>query len=234
MPDSFWMSEYKKKAALLDPIAQSGRGRQFEAVPFLHVVGDVLRLVQPGAEDDLLDVGCANGLMDVVLAPVVHTLLALDPVPELVDLARGHLEGIANARAEVGDGSHVPAPDSSFDSILMFGVMQLIPPAELRECFRELRRVARPGARIVLGSVADAERREAFLVPYLDGVRHASHLSDEQKAEILRRNEATHWYRADDLAGWWRDLGGEAKVAPMSPRDPDRDHRYHLIVEVPR
>jgi len=232
MPEPFWIDEYKKKAALADAVAQSGRGRQFEAVPFLHVVAEVLRLVEPRRDHDVLDVGCANGLMDVILAASCRSLLALDPVPEQVERAREHLAGVANVRVEVGDAARVPAPESSFDRLLLFGVLQLIAPGEVRAGFRELCRVARPGARLVIGSIPDGARKDAFLGPYLEGVREAAHLSDEQKRDILRRNEAAHWYPAEELIEWWRELGGRARVQTLSPRDPDHDHRYHLVVEL--
>lgn len=232
MPQQFWIEEYRKKAALPNPVAQSGRGNQFEAVEFLYVVKEVVELLDLRPAHNLLDVGCANGLLDIVLSACCHDVLALEPVKELAELARKNLAHCRNVRIEAGHGADIPSPDGSFDRILMLEVVQLVSPDEIRKVFHELRRVARPGARILLGSVPDARCKDAFLGPYLEGVRTASHLSEGQKSEILARNASAHWYDAADLAAWWRDLGGKAERHPLPAGDPDAGHRFNLVVSL--
>jgi hypothetical protein len=109
----------------------------------------------------------------------------------------------------------------------------MAPPPEVEAIHRELLRVTRPQGRIVFGSIPDRCRRDEFLGPYLEGVRTATHLSVEQKAAILTRNRKSHWFDADELAGWWRDRGATATRHPLSQGDPDRNHRFHLVVSVP-
>jgi SAM-dependent methyltransferase len=231
MPQPFWLREYRKKAALDDPVSQSGRGRHFQAVEFLHVARQAIELLDLRREHDLLDVGCANGLLDIVLSGCCRNVLAIEPVEEQVALARRNLAGCSNVRVETGHGAAVPAPDSTFDRILVSGVIQMAPPDEVRAIFRELRRVARPAsARLALVSVPDVRTRDAFLGPYLEGVRAAAHLSEEQKAEIVARNLAGYWYDPGELLAWWRELGGGGEVHSLSTGDPDGDHRFHLTL----
>jgi cyclopropane fatty-acyl-phospholipid synthase-like methyltransferase len=232
MPDAFWIEEYRRKANAADPIAQSGRGSTFQTVEFLHVMRQALELLRPEPESDVLDVGCGNGLIDVVLSGCCRSLLALEPVPELAKHAGANLAGCSNVRVEVGHGGAVPAPDAAFDRALLVGVLQLIEPGDARAVFAELRRVSRPGARIVLASVPDARVRDRFLGPYLDGVRRATHLSEDQKAAVLERNRRAHWYDAAELAAWWERLGGVARRRELAAGDPDRDHRFHLVVSL--
>jgi 2-polyprenyl-3-methyl-5-hydroxy-6-metoxy-1,4-benzoquinol methylase len=81
MPDQFFIEEYRQKADLPNPIAQSGRGRQFEPTTFLYVVREVIQQLDLRPEDELLDVGCANGMLDIVLVPVVAASWPSNPSP---------------------------------------------------------------------------------------------------------------------------------------------------------
>lgn len=232
MPDAFFIEHYRRKAALRDPLEQAGRGREFHAVGFLHVVRDTIEALDLRPEHDVLDAGCANGLVDIVLSVCSRSVLAIDPVHELVALARKNLADCPNVRVDVGHGAAVAAGDNQFDRVLMLEVLQLVSAEEARDIFRELQRVTRPGGRILIGAVPDARRREAFLTPYLDGVRTATHLSEDEKADIAAKNRRASWFDPDDLVAWWKDLGSEATPRRPSPSYPNADHRFHLIVSV--
>jgi len=230
MPEAFWMEEYRKKAALPDPVAQSGRGRQFEAVEFLYVARQAIELLDLRRDHDLLDVGCANGLLDIVLSGACRSLLAVEPVEDLASLARRNLAACPNATVAIGHGASLPAEAASFDRILVAGVIQLMSPADVRAMMKELHRVSRPSARVALLTVPDARRKDSFLVPYLESVQAATHLSAEQKAEIVARNRAAYWYDAQELLAWWGEQGGTGEIRLLSAADPDAHHRFHLLL----
>jgi 2-polyprenyl-3-methyl-5-hydroxy-6-metoxy-1,4-benzoquinol methylase len=232
MAQSFWIEEYRKKAALKDPIAQSGRGSQFQAVEFLYVVKQALELLELRPEHDLLDVGCANGLMDIVLSASCRSILGIEPVSELAALAHKNLDGCLNIEVKNGSLDAIPADDNSFDRVLAFDVLQLVPYDEVRKSFIELRRVTRGTGRILVGTVPDARRRTAYLEPYLEGVRNAAHLSEDQKTIIITRNLNASWYDPAELTEWWNALGGECRVHALHPTDPNSEHRFHLVVSL--
>jgi cyclopropane fatty-acyl-phospholipid synthase-like methyltransferase len=233
MPETFWIEEYRKKAALPDAISQSGRGSTFQAVEFLYVVKQTIELLDLRREHDLLDVGCANGLLDIPLSACCRSVLAVEPVEELAERARVSLAGCENVRVRSGHAAELPVGEERFDRILLMGVFQLLSPRELPSIFAELRRVLRPGGRLLLGSIPDKSRQRDFLEPYLQSVRRAHHLSEEQKNAILTRNRNAQWYDADDLIARWRSLGGTARRHALCEGDPDRDHRFHLVVSFP-
>lgn len=231
MPDAYFIDQYRRKASEPDALAQSGRGAAFDAVGFLHVAREVLGLLALRPEHDLLDVGCANGLLDIVLGACVRSVLAVEPVQELAAIARANLAENRNVRVQSGHAAAIPAAAASFDRILMMEVLQLIAPAEARTAFRELRRVSRDGARII-GSIPHARHRDRFLGLYLDGVRKATHLSEAQRAGIIARNEKSSWYEPDELAAWWSELGCSTDMRSPSIGSPNADHRFHLIIHV--
>ena len=232
MPDQFFIDQYRKKAALADPLGQAGRGKEFHTLGFLHVVRETIKLLDLRHEHDVLDVGCANGLLDIALSACCRSVLAVEPVDELVAHARKNLADCSNVRVEAGHGAAIPASDDSFDRALALEVIQLVALDELRKVFRELRRVMRPGGRILFGAIPDARHRKEFLGSYLEGVRSAPHLSQDQKAEIIAKNEKASWYDPAELIACWKELGCHAKVQHPSPSFPNADHRFHLIVSV--
>ena len=230
MPDQFFIDQYRKKAALADPLGQAGRGREFHTLGFLHVVREAIALLDLRHEHDVLDVGCANGLLDIALSACCRSVLAVEPVDELAALARKNLADCPNVRVEAGHGAAIPASDGSFERALVLEVIQLVTPDEVRKVFRELRRVMRPGGRILIGAIPDARHREEFLGSYLEGVRNAAHLSQDQKADIIAKNEKASWYDPAALIDCWNELGCRAKVQHPSSSFPNGNHRFHLIV----
>jgi SAM-dependent methyltransferase len=200
----------------------------------LSALREALSMLELDRAHDLLDVGCGNGLLDVVLCGGCRTVTAVEPVPELAALARQNLSACANVQVIEGDARAIPARDASFDRVMLINVVQLIPPSELRGVLRELRRVMRLGARLAVASIPDADRRDAFLRPYLDAVRAAAHLSAEEKAAIIERNERAHWYHADYMIDAFESAGLSVRVASLPADDPDADHRFSLVAHVPR
>ena len=230
MPETFWMEEYRKKAALTDAIAQSGRGNAFNAVDFLHLAKQVVELLKPRREFRLLDVGCANGLFDIILSASCHSILGIEPVPELAELARQNLMGCQNVRIEIGHGGAIPTEDNQFDRVLMLGVLQLIAPQEAKTMFKELKRVTKPDGRVLFINIPDKKHKQEFLEPYLHGVREAKHLSEEQKKQIIIRNQNSHWYDFEELAQWWQELGGQCIRHTPAAYGTDQSPRFHLEI----
>jgi len=185
-------------------------------------------------EHTLLDVGCANGLFDIILSACCQSILAVEPVADLARLARQNLAGCPNVRVEIGHGGAISAPDSYFDRILMLGVLQLVPPIEAKLLFKELKRVIKPSGRVLIVAIPDSNDKERFLDSYLQGVRAATHLSSEQKEQIITRNEKSHWYDFDELARWWEKLGGRCTRIFLARSRPTKARAFIWMWHSPR
>ncbi|MFN0136257.1 MAG: class I SAM-dependent methyltransferase [Phycisphaerae bacterium] len=230
MPDTFWLDEYRQKAALADPVAQSGRGHRFEAVEFLHVVRQMLGLLDLRPHHTLADVGCACGLLTIPLSACCRHIIAVEPVDELRALLQTNTAAFDNVEVLAGHAAALPLDAHTCDRVLMLEVVQLIAPSELPAVCAELRRVARPRGRIVIASVPDAEMRDAFLGPYLVGVEAATHLSPDEKRRIVARNQAAHWHSRDEFRSIWSAFGGRCEFRSLPKSDPHAGHRFHLVV----
>jgi SAM-dependent methyltransferase len=107
----------------------------------------VVERVGVGPGEDMLDVATGSGNVAIPAAGRGATVTGLDLTPELLEVARRRG---ANAGVEVkwieGDAEELPFEDGSFDRVTScFGV--IFAPRHERAA-SELRRVARPGARI--------------------------------------------------------------------------------------
>ncbi len=90
------------------------------------------RLLQDAAvqaDDKVLEIGTGSGYMTALLAGQAQRVLSLELVPELVEMARTHLQkaGIHNAEVRLADGSLGAPADGPFDVILLGGSVSEVP-----------------------------------------------------------------------------------------------------------
>lgn len=103
-----------------------------------------------GYGDAVLDVACGTGKLAAELATVVGPfgrVVGVDLSPGMIAAARGAHRDIVQLEFSVGDALRLPAPDETFDAAtIAFGLRNL---PDYAGGFRELRRVVRPGGRVV-------------------------------------------------------------------------------------
>jgi ubiquinone/menaquinone biosynthesis C-methylase UbiE len=77
----------------------------------------------------------------------------LDVQPAMLEglMARAHGAGLHNIHPATGDAARLPYPDHSFDAAYLVSVLGEVPDAPA--AVRELRRVLKPGGRLVVGEI---------------------------------------------------------------------------------
>lgn len=117
---------------------------------------NIERILQPRSGDRILEVGPGVG---VHALPIASSLLpdgvldVLDVQQEMLDdlMRRAASSGLTNIVAKQGDARRLPYPDYTFDAAYLIGVLGEIPDALV--ALRELRRVLKPGGRLLVGEV---------------------------------------------------------------------------------
>jgi ubiquinone/menaquinone biosynthesis C-methylase UbiE len=143
----------------------------------------ILHMARPERGDTALDVACGPGLLACALAKTMHHVTGIDLTPAMLDKARQtqREQGIGNVTWDQGDVTALPYPGASFDIVTCrFSFHHFANPASV---LREMRRVCRPGGRIVAADIAPATAKaEAFNA--MERLRDPSHTRAMPREEL--------------------------------------------------
>jgi ubiquinone/menaquinone biosynthesis C-methylase UbiE len=124
--------------------------------------------IQPG--DQVLDVGCGDGLLTALAAAAAGptgAAVGVDAAPEMIGYA-------ANSHPEAtfvaGSATVLPFPDSHFDVVVCSLVLHHLEPASRVTAVGEMARVVKPGGRLLLAEFTVPTRRRWRLVAHLLGL----------------------------------------------------------------
>ena len=127
----------------------------------LYATRDVMRrrrlvreALAPSPGERIADVGCGPGFYVRELAEVVGSgglVAGVDVSQAMLDVAAGRAAGVSNVAFHQGDATAVPLPDAGFDAALSVQVLEYVEDATAG--LRELRRVVRPGGRVVVWDI---------------------------------------------------------------------------------
>lgn len=137
-------------------LAQSKAGYETIAEDFSRTRGKfwdellfVRDLIPNGAK--ILDIGCGNGRFLSALTDTTIDYTGVDFSEGLIAVAQGRYRERPNTNFFVSDALTLPFLDHSFDMVVSFAVLHHIPSRAYRvQTLREMARVAKPGAPIVL------------------------------------------------------------------------------------
>lgn len=142
---------------------------------------EVRDFVRPSGDERVLDVGTGAGALALALAPFVREVVGLDPVPELLELARER--AAPNSEFVEGDGAALPFRDCDFDLAGTHRTLHHVGHPDL--VVAELTRVTGPGGRVlVVDQLAPADPDEAAALHEFETVRDPSHVRLLSAAEL--------------------------------------------------
>jgi ubiquinone/menaquinone biosynthesis C-methylase UbiE len=140
----------------------------------LEATLEIAQLMQAGPADQILDIGSGIGGPARYFADRFGCrVTGIDLTPEFCDVAR-HLTRLLNLEDrvtfEVGDALAMPFADASFDGAYSMNVSMNI--ADKSAFYREIRRVLKPGAWLVLSEIALGDGRELdYPTPWASSAR---------------------------------------------------------------
>jgi SAM-dependent methyltransferase len=196
---------------------------------------DVRDFAEPRGDERALDVGTGAGALALALAPLVQEVVGLDPVPELLDLARAR--ALPNTDFVEGDGTAMSFPDGSFDLAGTHRTLHHVPRPDL--VVAEMARVTRRGGHVlVVDQLAPDDSAEAAVLHEFETVRDSSHarlLTDAELRELFAANRLVllrdrHENEERELSAYLDLAGSEgerrARAESLAAADP------RLLVEL--
>jgi SAM-dependent methyltransferase len=133
-----WMEVWERKGRTDTRDLRTLDGFESTRIDPEHVAREIVRLLDIGPDDTVLEVGCGAGM----LAQYLECRYAgVDYSPAMV---RRFNELQPGRTAQVGEAGNLPFPDRSIDKVFAFSVFQYFPDAAYAaRAIAELRRVAR-------------------------------------------------------------------------------------------
>jgi len=154
----------------------------------VRLAEEVREFAAPSGDERALDVGTGAGALALALAPLVREVVGLDPVPELLELARAR--ALPNTEFVEGDGTALPFRDGAFDLAGTHRTLHHV--AHPDRVMAEMVRVTRRGGRVlVVDQLAPDDPTDAAVLHDFETERDRSHtrlLSDALLRELFAAN----------------------------------------------
>ena len=127
-------------------LALRGKGKE-EITRLVHE--RIVREVDLGPGDDLVDIGCGHGTLLRLAAGIgVHSAQGLHATEEEAALVRS-----MGFSVKQGLSHNLPIPDASASVVVCNNVLLIVPSTRIPDTLREIYRIARPGARVFIGEI---------------------------------------------------------------------------------
>jgi len=180
---AFQEPRWRRRAVSLAQLRPGGRAIDI-ATGTGKVAADLHRRVQPGGE-----------------------VLGVDISPGMIGIARRRFDRRAGLTFVVGDALALPAPDASFDAATIAFGMRNLP--DYRQGFAEMRRVVRPGGRVVCLEIARPRSRLArVLRAWFDRIVPViGRLAGQGGAYAYLVRSVRNYPAPEAIAGIMRDVG---------------------------
>ena len=140
---------FSSKAGQWDKLREEYFGTTF------HLNG-MLGLLDP--EWTVGDLGCGTGQVAEALAPHVKSVIAVDESGAMLQAAKRRLRAVGNVDIRKGELESLPIEDGQLDAATLFLVLHHLPNPAI--ALSEVRRVLRPGGRIVITDMFAHDREE--------------------------------------------------------------------------
>jgi ubiquinone/menaquinone biosynthesis C-methylase UbiE len=166
----------KDKEMTIDQFARQAQGYASSAtIRNDEVLNRIVEIAGLLADDSTLDVACGPGLVVCAFAPFVRHAAGIDLTPAMLEQARrlANEKGLRNITWTEGDVARLPFVDAEFSVVTSrYAFHHFVDPLKV---LREMMRVAKPGATIVVvDSAPAAEKADAF--NEMEKLRDPSHV----------------------------------------------------------
>ena len=183
---------------------------------FGHLRDRILELAAPQADDVVVDVGAGTGLLTLPLAERVAKLWAIDISPLMGEYLRAKAASaeLTNIETVTASAVSLPLVDASADVVVSNYCFHHLDDAGKRRALEEIRRVLRPGGRLVFGdmmfrvSVADGRDRRVVAAKVRAMLRKGP-AGVVRLARNAGRLASGRWERPA-RAEWWADALADA------------------------
>ncbi len=154
-------------------------------------LAEAARLLQPTAEDVMLDVACGGGHTALYFSPLVRSVVASDLTMQMLKRAQEYLSeegGVENVTFREADAEDLPFPAGAFTLLTCRIAPHHFPdvPRALREFFRVLRR---GGRMVIIDTLLPEDPEVAEFYQTMEKMRDPTHIRAFTREEWVQMAE---------------------------------------------
>ncbi|MFZ5801202.1 MAG: class I SAM-dependent methyltransferase [Candidatus Omnitrophota bacterium] len=233
--ERFWRLLWDQRASNQDIVLSGGRSVRGQWQDQLDlVIADIKTKMDFNSEDVVLDIGCSGGRLAQEISPLVKSVKGVDYSQATVAKAKENTQGYPNVAIIPASADNLPFADNSFSKIVCYSVfMYLGSLKKVKQVLAEMKRVARPGCRILVGDILDQRRMPSLWSRELFKIQKG-------KADILqylKENIGQHlglhlWLDPEKLKEYAQEQGMSATVMPQKEALQLSKMMFDLLLEV--
>lgn len=221
----YWKGHWESQSKVEDEIRASGWGPR-SIKEYLCDISDICKKLELKSGDRLLNIGCGNGLMELVFSNIVSAVDGVDFSEGMIARARKNNENNTNARFYVGSILDLGFLDKRYDKVLCNSVIQYLNNVdEVAKSLKEIRRVCKDGARALIAANPDRSKMEEFLAGY-DRLA----MGEEEKEKKRAANRLSLWTDPSEILKAAGDAGFNASVLRMDGNVWQAWYMYDLLL----
>lgn len=223
--EKYWKEHWQKRSQIKEEIVASGWGNR-DLKEYLYDVDDISKKLELKNSDILLNIGCGNGLMEVILNYWVKWIDSVDFSEGMVERARVNDRDIRNVKFYVGNILDLGFLTNRYDKVLCNSVIQYLNSLdEVVEAFKEIIEICNKSAKVLISANPDKSKMEEFLNGYdkLD-------LTEEEKTKKKELNKLSLWTDPAEVERIALMLGFRTKILRMNPNIWQAWYMYDLLM----
>ena len=221
----FWKNHWQDRSKLQDEISVSGWGSK-QIKEYLNDLDDISKKLRLNKKDRLLNIGCANGLMELVLNYWVSKIDSIDFSEGMIKRAKRNNNKNKNVTFYVGNILNLSFLKSKYDKILCNSVIQYLNNLEeIVKSFEEIKKVCKQKVMVLVSANSDKSKLKEFLNGYdtLD-------LTKEEKQKKKEATKLSLWTDPKEVLSIAKKVGFKAKILKMNHNVWQSWYMYDLLI----
>lgn len=226
MNTKYWLKHWEEKSMLEDDIIVSGRSSK-DIKEYLYDMADTCKKLRLKKEDRLLNIGCSNGIMEILFSSWVKSIVGIDFSMGMIKKARENNKKNKNVKFFKGDMLDLGCLKEKFDKVLCKSVIQYLGSIDdVKKALMEISKAAEKGAIILISANPDIGKLEEYIAGY-----DRLSLKKEEIEEKKKKTRLALWTDPCDMKKMAELMGYKADIMPMHPSVWHSWYMYDLVLK---